>query len=356
MNERLGPESQPEVFEQYRLVKDKLFEQEKTSGTRMIVLADVDDTTYSHTKASANTSRYTDALGTKHIPDSRITGRHFYEVIEYINSGKITHVPDILSVRNGTMIYLATRDAFEKKRRGISLSEGDFHEDESYSKYINSLGFDKIGLLKTKPDFESRLAREVPGMWLEHQIADRGQNLEGWGMVTDKNQVIFDMEVPDSQDQVKAQRKALDIAEEMYSGLSIVLMDVGRASQSKLEGVAYGLFLLPPDVGKHTANEHIIKLTGATSACIIGDALNDYTMLTSSYPIDTYRGVVGGSNPILNERLGIEPHPMRMWVVNPLGHEMYVENDLTRIGPESAIEIVNNSYEREVQKYLANQK
>lgn len=340
--ERLKPEK-----DQYALVKQKLSRQEERFGTRMIALGDVDDTTYSRKEPEANSSSYTDTLRQRHIPDGRVTGRHFHEILEYINSGKITGVPSVLSLRNGTMIYTASPDAFDKWSKGL-LKENDFVEDRQYSKQLEALGFDKQALIKTTSEFSDNLQQKIRGVWIDNQIADRRENLETWGMVSDKNQVIFDIEAPYNIDQEQAQRDILKIANTMYPDISIVLMDVGIAQQSGMQGIAYGLFLLPPGIGKHTANEQIIKATGATSACIIGDSLNDKTMLTEKYSVSCYRGIVGGANPILTKRLGIESHHTELWRETPYGL-VYIENrDL--IGPQSALQIITTAHRMAVQK------
>lgn len=335
--ERLQPEN-----DQYTLIRQELTRQEERFSTRMIALADIDDTTYSRRKPEVNSSAYTDTLQERLIPDGRVTGRHFYEILEYINSGKITGVPSVMSLRNGTMIYTAMPDAYSKWKNGVPVEGSDFVEDRQYTKQLEALGFDKRALLTTTGNFARDLRQRINGVWLENQIADRGENLETWGMISDKNQVIFDIEVPSDKNQEQAQQEILETANTMYGNLSIVLMDVGVAQQSGMQGVAYGLFLLPPGVGKHTANEHIIKATGATSVCIIGDSLNDETMLSETYSVSSYKGIVSGANTILSKRLGVDIHPFELWHETPHGL-FYMENkDL--IGPQSAVEIIISAH------------
>lgn len=335
--ERLQPEN-----DQYVLVRRGLRRQEKRFSTRMIALADVDDTTYSRRKSEANSSAYTNTLRERHIPDGRVTGRHFHEILEYINLGKITGVPSVMSLRNGTMIYTAMPEAYSKWKNGIPVEESDFVEDRQYTKQLEALGFDKRAILTTRDNFARDLRQRINGVWLENQIADRRENLETWGMISDKNQVIFDIEVPSDKDQEQAQQEILKTANTLYGNLSIVLMDVGVAQQSGMQGVAYGLFLLPLGVGKHTANEHIIKATGTTSVCIIGDSLNDETMLSETYSVPSYKGIVGGANTILSKRLGADIHPFELWHETPHGL-LYIENkDL--IGPQSAVKIIISAH------------
>ena len=298
----------------YNDIHDKLAHQAYTFGTKLIVTSDIDDTVYSHANPFTNGPNFENFLRAQLIPFAAITGRHAFEVMDYINKGKLTFPPAILSSRNGTMIYIAQQSAFDKHEEGTPVTIDDYKVDQKYSDWIVSLGFDKRQILSQTQGWYDAVRSQVPEAWLEHQFADRPDKLETLGMVSDANQVIWDIELPGPRNtHDSALNHITQVSQEIFRDLSVILMEGGPAKQSRYtaNGVAYGLFVLGQGVGKHSAIEHIIKRTGASAATFMGDHLNDLSALTyNKYTVPVYRGVVGGARPVLLDSINPSPNTL----------------------------------------------
>ncbi|MBI4137055.1 hypothetical protein HY469_03240 [Candidatus Roizmanbacteria bacterium] len=334
----------------YTAVKQTLAAQQEQFGTRVVATADIDNTTYSHTHADANGSEYTDTLAAFHVPDIRITGIHLPEVAGYINDGKVAAPPAVISSRNGTMVHIARPSAAEKHAAGQPISAEDYIEDNDYDALIASRGFSKRDILTLAPELFTRIQERVPGVWTDFQISDRGENLETWGMVTDRNMVVYDIEMPAGTNFVEAEAMIREMATAYYSKHTTFLMESGKAKQAGFEGRAYGYFVLPQGVGKHTAIEYLIDKLDASVATYVGDHRNDATALTTVYSRPVYRGIVGGASRELHDHIGHHPQEGRNWrpVVLDQGHRtsLYVEGN-GKIGPQSATQFVREVINRQ---------
>lgn len=323
----------------------QLSAQEQIHGTRMAIFTDVDDTTYSHRDPSVNGPQFRGYLDSIHAPDIRVTGRHFPEVIDYLNNYIITAPPPFISTRNGTKIYRARPEIMENLGSlGHVFSEEDYLPDEEYQRLITRTGFDKMEILNHANDLFTSMKGVVPNGWFEHQFADRPENLEIIGMTHDNNQVIFDIELPGDRDTHDDHLANIqNVATSMFPDLSVILMDNGEAKQGLLQGRAYGLFLLPFGIGKHTAIAYLMNKLKLSGGVYIGDQLNDLTALEhDKYPVeDFYSGIVGGSAQVLIDSLNLcDPR-----LINDAG------NTSGRIGPQSALYIAQKAFTRHKEKY-----
>lgn len=320
-----SPHERLDTTSVYGVLQSTLSEQQRASGTRYVVFADINKTT--ELPGVNNTGLY-ETLTLHKLGFVNITSLSLKEVVGLIQTGVI-QPPHAVSTKNGTIAYGLRETSIGKPAEQIT--EDDFILDEEYKKMVEQSGFNKTDLLQdARMVFIPHLQEKFPGITIDFQTEDRGENWKTWGLKEDPYQLVFDIQTQ----QAKEAEDIHALATNYYPNKSIFLIHNGKNGNHK-----YGLHILPSGIAKNTPIKHIYDQVQATGGIFAGDSENDAVALFGDYGEfgeRLLRVVVGGASSKLLGRLeDMVRHPRQgSWQRLTTNALLYQERS-DKLGPAS---------------------